>query len=109
MLLSCGKIISQTSSDFKSHILLKLVFGSMISMFFNNNKNEEHVKKHIHVTFTDISHLEQGQEQDVKEGPVSQKKKKKEGPVKQSRYLRVQISTESFSSLHLCFRQRKLS
>lgn len=97
MLLSCGKIISQTSSDFKSHILLKLVFGSMISMFFNNNKNE-HVKKHIHVTFTDISHLEQGQEQDVKEGPV-----------KQSRYLRVQISTESFSSLHLCFRQRKLS
>ena len=49
----------------------------MIAMFFNNNKNEEHVKKHIHVTFTDISHLEQGQEQDVKEGPVSQKKKKK--------------------------------
>lgn len=86
------------SSDFKSHILLKLVFGSMISMFFNNHKNEEHVKKHIHVTFTDISHLEKGQEQDAKEGPV-----------KQSRYLRVQISTESFSSLHLCFRQRKLS
>lgn len=85
------------SSDFKSHILLKLVFRSMISVFFNNNKNEEHVKKHIHVTFTYISHLEQGQEQDAKEGPV-----------KQSRYLRVQISTESFSSPHLCFRQRKL-
>ena len=60
-------------SDFKSHTLPKWVFGSMISMSFNNNKNEEHVTKHIHVTFTNISHLEHGQEPDAKEGPVKPK------------------------------------
>ena len=40
---------------------------------YNNNKNEEHVTKQIHVTFIDISHLEHGQEPDAKEGPVKPK------------------------------------